>query len=499
MKKLIFTLAALISIMSTGFAQQTQLSSTYVYNKFIMNPALTGIYKRPQLYLVHRNQWTGLPGNPTTSLLTMETALKNDKIGLGAVLSSDDLGITRTLGAKFSYAYRLKLAQEAFLNFGLGVGFNRLQINFNEAVVMDEDDLALYNFNAMNRVTFEGTGGLNFNWRKLNVGVAVPNLVNTKARFHKNDSIISSSSYFSYARHLNALASYEFNLTRNAKNHLTPSVLFKRDIEKGKRPMQLDVNLMYDYMKKYMVGVAYRTDYGVIAQAGIKLFDQFTAGYAYDFHMNNNWKGGALVGQTHEIILGFEFARDKDILEKRINKLDTAVQDLDKKTNDIDSSLKDTKKKMEKMNNDLRKRDDDNFQNLKKDIDKLNGDIDEIRKKINSSGGNYSLNRIYFKTDRSDLLPGSIAELDELVEVMTKYPNMSIKVMGHADHRASEAYNQKLSEKRAKAVYDYLVSKGIDKDRVEYVGYGEKLPVADNNIEAGMQLNRRVQFKVTKF
>ena len=338
MKKLIFTLAALISIMSTGFAQQTQLSSTYVYNKFIMNPALTGIYKRPQLYLVHRNQWTGLPGNPTTSLLTMETALKNDKIGLGAVLSSDDLGITRTLGAKFSYAYRLKLAQEAFLNFGLGVGFNRLQINFNEAVVMDEDDLALYNFNAMNRVTFEGTGGLNFNWRKLNVGVAVPNLVNTKARFHKNDSIISSSSYFSYARHLNALASYEFNLTRNAKNHLTPSVLFKRDIEKGKRPMQLDVNLMYDYMKKYMVGVAYRTDYGVIAQAGIKLFDQFTAGYAYDFHMNNNWKGGALVGQTHEIILGFEFARDKDILEKRINKLDTAVQDLDKKTNDIDSN-----------------------------------------------------------------------------------------------------------------------------------------------------------------
>lgn len=499
MKKLIFTLAALLGLMSTGFSQQTSLSSTYHYNKFILNPALTGIYKRPQLYLVHRNQWTGLPGNPTTSMLTIESALKNDKIGLGAMIYNDALGITNTMGGKFSYAYRLKLAQESYLSLGLGVGIARLGVRFDEAQVVDQGDLAIYNFNAINRVTFEGTGGANFNWRKLNIGFAIPNLVNTKARFHRNDTLISSSSFFTYARHIAAMASYELSLTRDGRNSLTPSVLFKRDIEKGKRPMQLDVSLMYDYMKKYMAGVAYRTDYGVIAQVGVKLFDQFTVGYAYDFMMNKNWKGSNLVGYTHEIILGFEFAKDKDILEKRINKLDTAVQDIDKKTNELDSTQKDLKKKMEKMNNDLRKRDDDNFQNLKKDIDKLNGDIDEIRKKINSSGGNYSLSRIYFKTDRSDLLPGSVAELDELVEVMTKYPNMNIKIMGHADFRASEIYNQKLSERRAQAVYDYLVSKGISKDRLEAVGYGEKLPIADNNLEAGMQLNRRVQFKVTKF
>ena len=150
--------------------------------------------------------------------------------------------------------------------------------------------------------------------------------------------------------------------------------------------MQFDVNVMYDYMKKYWIGAAYRTDYGVIAQAGLKLFDQFTAGYAYDFHLNNAWKGANLVGQTHEIILGYEFAKDKALMEKKIAKLDTAVQENAKKTDELDSTVKDTKKKMEKMNNELRKRDDENFQNLKKELDKTNADVEELKKKMGSTG-----------------------------------------------------------------------------------------------------------------
>lgn len=496
MKKLIFTLAALLSLMSHSYSQQIQLSSTYNYNKFIVNPALAGMQKRPQLYLVHRNQWTALPGNPVTNALTIESALKNDKIGLGAMLYSDALGISSTVGAKFAYSYKLKFNSETFLSLGLGMGVNRLGINFTDAVVTDPTDPAFYTFNTMNKVTFDAVGGANFNWRKLNVGFAIPNLVNTKAKFHKNDSLVSSSSYFTYARNINATVCYEFGLTKDGRNNLTPSILFKRDLEKGKRPMQLDVNVMYDYMKKYWVGAAYRTEYGVIAQAGLKLFDVFTAGYAYDFHTNKGWSGSTLAGQTHEIILGYQFGKENEILTKRVNKLDTSVQELTKTTDELDSTLKDTKKKMEKMNNELRKRDDDNFQNLKKELDKTNADVDELRKKV---GGTYNLNRIYFKTDKSDLLPGSMDELDELLSVLEKYPNMSIKIMGHTDSRNSETYNQKLSETRAKAVYDYLISKGVSKDRLEYVGYGKKYPVADNGNETGMQLNRRVQVKVTKF
>lgn len=451
-----------------------------------------------------------MPGNPTTSAVTIESALKSDKIGIGATIYNDALGVTNTVGAKFAYSYKLKLAEFSNLYFGVGMGVNRLGIQFEDINVLSPDDPSIYTFGAMNKMTVDGVGGANFSWKKLNVGFSIPNLVNTKAKFHKNDSLISSSSYFSYARHIAFLTNYEFNLSADGKHALTPSVLWKRDLVKkasnplpgnidNKRPMQFDINVMYDYMKTYFVGVAYRTEYGVITQIGAKLFDQFTVGYAYDFHTNTNWKGSNLVGQTHEFILGYQFGKDKDDLLKRVNKLDTALQDNIKKTDDIDSTVKDTKKKIEKMNNDLRKRDDDNFQNLKKELDKTNGDIDELRKKINQNGGNYSLTRIFFKTDKSELLPGSVSELNDLAEVMTKYPNMSIKVTGHADSRNGETYNQKLSERRAKAVYDYLVSKGVSADRLEYEGMGSKLPIGDNTTDAGQQLNRRVQFKVTKF
>ena len=499
MRKLIFTIAAVIGLLSTGVAQQVPLYSQYNYSKFLINPALTGMYNRPQLYLLHRNQWTGMPGNPVTNVMTIESALKNDKIGLGAMFYSDNIGISNTIGGSFSYAYKLKLAEEAYLGLGLGVGMKRLGIEFGNAVVKDFDDQSIFNFNTINRVVFDGTGGLNFNWRKLNVGFAIPNLVSSKAKFFSKDTLVSSSSYYTYVRHLAVNASYEFPLGKSGAHTLLPSLLLKRDLASGSRPMQLDVNVIYDYMRKYWGGVAYRTDYGVIASAGVKLFDALTVGYAYDIHTNKAWKGSSLVGYTHEIVLGYEFGRDKDRLEKKVNKLDTAVQNNAKKVNDLDSTVKDTKKKMDKMNNDLRKRDDDNFQNLKKDLDKMNGDIDELKKRLGEKNGTFTLTRIYFKTDRSELLPGSVTELDELVETLNTYKTVHIKIMGHTDSRNSESYNQKLSEKRAKAVYDYLVQKGISADRLEYEGYGKKLPIADNDTETGMQLNRRVEFKITKF
>jgi type IX secretion system PorP/SprF family membrane protein len=514
MKKFIFTLTALSVLMITGFAQQSPLFSQYNYNKFLINPAIAGMYKSPQLFLVHRDQWTNMPGNPVTNALSFETALKSSKVGLGALVYNDQLGIINNTGAMFAYSYKLRLTEESYLGLGLGVGIKTIQIRFGDAVYIDPADPLISNYATMNRVAFDASGGLNYNWKKLNIGLALPNLFNSKAKFFDRTVTASSGSYFSYARHLSMNASYEFSLDQAMNHSLTPSLLFKRDLLPGERPMQLDANLLYDYKKKYYAGMAYRTGYGMIANVGIRLFDRFFVGYAYDIPTNNAWKGKTLVGQTHEIMLGFSFGPSGD-LEDRITRLDSAVKDNQRRINEVDSAVKDNKKKMDKMNNDLRKRDDENFQNLKKEIDKLNGDMDAIRKRLmgmntdsndsNASSdagagtGNYILTRIYFKSDRSELLPGSLTELDELAELMKAYPNMAIKITGHTDNRNTEAYNQKLSERRAKAVYDYLVSKGISKDRLSYEGMGMKMPIADNDTEAGMQLNRRVTFKITRF
>ena len=73
--------------------------------------------------------------------------------------------------------------------------------------------------------------------------------------------------------------------------------------------------------------------------------------------------------------------------------------------------------------------------------------------------------------------------------------SLKAKISGHTDSDGEEVYNQKLSEKRAEAVLEYLTKKGIDKARLSSIGYGESKPIKDNSTEKGKKLNRRVEFK----
>jgi OOP family OmpA-OmpF porin len=96
--------------------------------------------------------------------------------------------------------------------------------------------------------------------------------------------------------------------------------------------------------------------------------------------------------------------------------------------------------------------------------------------------------------NRAGLLPGSIEILDQAVEVLNRYPNIRVEVAGHTDSIGSEEYNQRLSERRARVVYDYLVSRGISADRlVGPVGYGELRPIDTNDTREGRQRNRRTE------
>jgi OOP family OmpA-OmpF porin len=88
--------------------------------------------------------------------------------------------------------------------------------------------------------------------------------------------------------------------------------------------------------------------------------------------------------------------------------------------------------------------------------------------------------------------------LDEAVEILKKHPEIKIVIEGHTDSIGTIPYNQKLSERRAKAVYDYFISKGIDPSRMRTVGYGKLRPKADNSTAEGRAINRRVELKVEK-
>jgi outer membrane protein OmpA-like peptidoglycan-associated protein len=98
-----------------------------------------------------------------------------------------------------------------------------------------------------------------------------------------------------------------------------------------------------------------------------------------------------------------------------------------------------------------------------------------------------------FDFDKATLKPDGKRMVDEAVRVMKDKPDLRVSVEGHTDSVGSDAYNQRLSERRAKAVSDYLISQGIDDSRISVEGFGESKPVASNESAAGRAENRRVE------
>jgi outer membrane protein OmpA-like peptidoglycan-associated protein len=107
------------------------------------------------------------------------------------------------------------------------------------------------------------------------------------------------------------------------------------------------------------------------------------------------------------------------------------------------------------------------------------------------------LKNVYFDIDKWDLKPTSTAELDRMVTWLKANPNIKGEVGGHTDNTGDKKHNQELSQKRAKSVYDYLVSHGIDATRLTYKGYGDTSPLVPNDTPEHKQMNRRTEFKIT--
>lgn len=105
----------------------------------------------------------------------------------------------------------------------------------------------------------------------------------------------------------------------------------------------------------------------------------------------------------------------------------------------------------------------------------------------------FVLDDVQFATGKAKIRPDSFARLDALVEYMTHKKTARLEISGHTDDAGKKAANKKLSQQRADAIRDYLVSKGIDAGRIKAVGYGDEKPIAPNDTSEGRQKNRRIE------
>ena len=107
-----------------------------------------------------------------------------------------------------------------------------------------------------------------------------------------------------------------------------------------------------------------------------------------------------------------------------------------------------------------------------------------------------AMRAVQFETGSAVIKTQSLSVLDQIAEILKRYPNYNLSVDGHTDSIGDSASNMTLSERRAKACYDYIISRGLSTTRLSYNGYGETRPIADNKYKDGRETNRRVEFNL---
>ncbi|HYR97115.1 MAG TPA: OmpA family protein, partial [Candidatus Binatus sp.] len=123
----------------------------------------------------------------------------------------------------------------------------------------------------------------------------------------------------------------------------------------------------------------------------------------------------------------------------------------------------------------------------------LEEELRQLHAKQTERGTVITLNDVLFETGSAELKPGAMRDLQRLVVVLRDEPDRQVVIEGHTDDVGTAEHNRQLSQERADAVREALVTNGISRDRIEARGLGESYPVAPNSNQAGRQQNRRVE------
>lgn len=130
--------------------------------------------------------------------------------------------------------------------------------------------------------------------------------------------------------------------------------------------------------------------------------------------------------------------------------------------------------------------------------EELEQQVSDLQTEDTERGLVLTLGSVLFETNKATLHTGSRRTVQKVAEFLNQYPERKILIEGFTDSRGSDDYNQQLSEDRAQAVRELLVTNGVDSQRVQVEGYGEEYPVASNDNSAGRQQNRRVEIVISK-
>jgi type IX secretion system PorP/SprF family membrane protein len=276
-------------------AQHTPLTSQYLFNGLLINPAYAGSRDALAANLTHRQQWVGFEGAPVTQVLSVHAPVNRRKVGLGLMLYNDRIGVSNETGLFTNYAYRIRFGRYAKLALGMGAGVTMLRGDWQTVALQQQNDAV---FSGPTRSAFRpnfSTGAYFYN-KKWFAGLSVPFLL-----LHRYNPAVEGYLIRDTRGDLQPMLTGGRLLVLSPEMKLKPTTLLRYRIESG---LQADLNTNLIYKDVVWLGLSYRTADAAVATLEVLPTPQWRFGYAYDLGVSALRRHHA---GSHELMVQYEF------------------------------------------------------------------------------------------------------------------------------------------------------------------------------------------------
>lgn len=552
--KIVLILAFIVTMTSVKAQQQSQYTQ-FMNVGLVFNPAYAGANDHLNASLIGRWQWVGFEGAPSTQTLAVDSGIPNKNIGLGLVVSRDEVAVTNFTYARLNYAYHIPTLGGK-LSMGVSASYNNFSNNFDQAFVVDPD--AVF---AQNASSSSANFGVGFNFQKENlwVGISVPEILHNT--FEENGVEL-----FSQKRHIYVSGGYMYPITESVSLRANTLLRFVAG-----SPLAADFNVMAWHNDRIGAGLSHRLDESIDLVVQFKTNKDLAFGYAFDYVTNTQLSN--LAKTSHEFMI--TYAAPWSEVKKKTNDADNdgiknkeddcpntagptsnngcplpdtdgdGVPDGNDKCPNlkgrvdsggcpdtdgdgiIDKEDECPKVAGTKANNGCSDGDQDgvldhldqcpNVAGLSKfagcpdtDNDGIKDSEDNCPNEAGLASNNgcpgiseetkrvlaQALEGVQFESSKDVLKASSYAVLENVVKVLKDNPQYRLKVSGYTDSSGGDDINLRLSKERANGVKAYFINNGVESNRIEADGFGEINPVADNETKEGRAKNRRVEFEI---
>ena len=300
MRVLIFILAICSGMSVMG--QHSLITSQYLQNALPLNPAVAGNVDALAATLAYRNEWINMPGAPVSMVFSGHSPLKNQRLAMGLNVWQDSYGPAVSRVAKGIIATRHRLSQ-GHLSVALSIGFRNQNVNYEDLVILDENDQIL-NRPGLNSTHLESGFGILYEHPRFFMGISVPNI----GRQPGSNLLLSNSEHT--ANTWKDLPMYStFGYRAKLNDDLSIRAIYMGTFT-ADRYVKMDLTALARYKELIEIGMGVRTDKGLISTFRFWINQQFSIAYSYDMWMTSITHNN---GGSHEWILRYSLNYKEDI------------------------------------------------------------------------------------------------------------------------------------------------------------------------------------------